>query len=100
MNLTDMDLSELKALKKEVDKAISTFEDRQMAQARAELDAHARKLGFTLDHFTGGKKRKTVGVPKYSHPDNPDVTWTGKGRKPAWILEAIERGEDIETFAI
>lgn len=29
--------------------------------------------------------------PKYRNPDNPAETWTGRGRQPKWVQEALER---------
>jgi len=41
-DLEALSLSELKKMQKEVAKAISTFEDRQKAEARAKVEAFAR----------------------------------------------------------
>ncbi|RME57731.1 H-NS histone family protein [Candidatus Parcubacteria bacterium] len=29
--------------------------------------------------------------PKYRNPDNPSETWTGRGRQPKWVQQALER---------
>ena len=101
MNLNDMPLAELKKLRKDVEKAITSFEERRVSEAREQLEAQAKEMGFKLSELVGkAKKTKAVSVPKYRHPENPEMTWTGRGRRPQWIVEAIERGEDIETFAI
>ena len=101
MNLNDMPLAELKKLRKDVEKAITSFEERRISEAREQLEAQAKEMGFTLNELIGkGKKPKAISVPKYRHPENPEMTWTGRGRRPQWIVEALERGEDIETFAI
>ena len=55
-------------------------------------------LGF---HFTltdgavrkKGKRTKSDLPPKFRHPTNPSLTWAGKGRKPVWMTELIEKGE-------
>jgi len=44
-DLGALSLSELKKMQKDVAKAISTFEDRQKAEARAKVEALARDLG-------------------------------------------------------
>jgi DNA-binding protein H-NS len=38
--------------------------------------------------------------PKYRHPENAELTWTGHGRKPGWIAEALEAGKSLDDFAI
>ena len=59
------------------------------------LEAKARELGFKLSDLIGGKKRRersgSTG-PKYRHPENPEVAWSGRGRKPGWFIDALRRG--------
>ena len=39
-----------------------------------------------------GKKGKTGSVaPKYRDPSDPSVTWSGRGRQPAWFAQALRR---------
>ncbi|WP_245696247.1 H-NS family nucleoid-associated regulatory protein [Alloyangia pacifica] len=33
-------------------------------------------------------------------PQNREVTWSGRGRKPAWLAEEIAAGKKLEDFAI
>ena len=35
-----------------------------------------------------GQPRKVL--PKYSNPENPEETWTGRGRSPGWIASLRE----------
>jgi DNA-binding protein H-NS len=35
---------------------------------------------------------------KYRHPENPDLTWSGRGRRPAWIRDAVEAGRALGDF--
>lgn len=101
MDLNTMDITELKQLKKDVDKAVASYEDRRLQEARQAIEAQAKEMGFSLSELLGGKtKVKTTNPPKYRNPEDPDQTWTGKGRRPNWIIEAQERGIDIETMAI
>lgn len=40
----------------------------------------------------------TTGEPKYRNPDNPDQTWSGRGRRPAWFkdtLAATQPSQDV-----
>ncbi len=47
-DLEALSLSELKKLQKDIAKAISTYEDRQKAEARAKVEAFARDLGYSM----------------------------------------------------
>jgi DNA-binding protein H-NS len=63
-------------MQKDVSKAISTFEDRHKAEARAKVEAFARDLGYSLAELVG-TDTKTTRVPapaKYRHTENPALT--------------------------
>nr|WED69767.1 H-NS histone family protein [Pectobacterium colocasium] len=32
-------------------------------------------------------------APKYAHPDNPSLTWSGRGKQPNWFKEALAAGK-------
>lgn len=103
MDLSALDLKELKKLQADVAKAIATFEDRAKKQAISALEEKARELGFTLSELTGGAASKRSGgsvAPKYAHPENASLTWTGRGRKPKWVIEALNAGKSLADLAI
>lgn len=101
MDLENMTLEELKQLRKGVDKAIDTYEARQLAEVRAKLEAQANEMGYKLeDVLSAPKKGKARGIPKFRRPENPTLTWTGKGRKPDWFKQAIEAGMSEEDLRI
>ena len=103
MDLDALDLKELKTLQADVAKAIATFEERTKKQAISALEATAREFGFSLSELTGGaaSKRSSGSVaPKYAHPENANLTWTGRGRKPKWIVEALDAGKSLADLAI
>lgn len=37
---------------------------------------------------------------KYRNPADSSQTWLGKGRKPAWLVEALTSGKTIQDFAV
>ena len=101
-DLEALSLSELKKMQKDVAKAISTFEDRQKAEARAKVEALARDLGYSLAELVGIEKKSSQApaVAKYQHPENPALTWSGRGRKPQWFVDALEGGKTGGELAI
>lgn len=47
-----------------------------------------------------GKARvKHTAPPKYRSADGT-MTWTGVGRRPGWIVEALDKGKKLESFLI
>jgi DNA-binding protein H-NS len=101
-DLEALSLSELKKMQKDVTKSISTFEDRQKAEARAKVEALARDLGYTLAELVGTemKSSRAPAAAKYRQPENPALTWSGRGRKPQWFVEAFEAGKTASDLAI
>lgn len=104
-DLAAMSLSELKALQKDVAHAIDTYRERQKDEARAVLEAKAKELGFnSLTEIVGASGRRgkaaKASPAKYRHPENPSLTWSGRGRRPNWVTAALEQGKALEDLAI
>lgn len=101
INLSKLSLDELRTLQTDVKKAIESYEARKRKEAQAALQAKAKELGFSLAELTGRQKAtRSTGVPKYAHPENPSQTWSGRGRQPGWIKDAIAEGKPIKDFLI
>ena len=103
MDLDTLSLKELKDLQDKVAIAIFDFEKRKKAETLAELKALAKSKGFSLDELlddTKSKKKKAPVEAKYADPAHPDNTWSGRGRKPKWLVEALANGASIEDFAL
>ena len=100
--LEGMDVKELKKLRRDVDKAIETYEERSRREAMKEVERIAKEHGISVGELIGGKssRKKSAPAPKYRHPDNPELTWSGRGRKPGWLKEQIEQGRQLEDLAI
>lgn len=102
--LDGLSLKDLKKLEKDVVATIGSYETRAKAQALAELDVKARELGFSLAELTGAvvssKGKRAPASPKHRHPENPSETWSGRGRKPAWFVAALENGADINILLV
>lgn len=95
IDLSKMSLDQLKAHRKDVDKAISGFQSRQRAEAMKELQAVAKKHGMPLDDIVGGKGKKTKAKApaKYRNPGDANQTWSGRGRQPEWYKAAMKNGK-------
>ncbi len=102
MDLDALDLNELKALKKNVEKAIASFEKRHLIKVRAELEEKAKELGVTLDDVlsVAPKAKRAVVAPKYANPADANQTWTGRGRTPLWMRALLEQGRSADEFLI
>ena len=66
------------------------------------MEAFARELGYSLAELVGSdaKTKRAPVAPKYCPPENPALTWSGRGRKPQWFVVALEAGKTAEDMAI
>jgi DNA-binding protein H-NS len=95
-------LAELKTLQSDVAKAIANFEGRRRAEALEAIVATAKAQGFTLAVLLGSKpsRKRTPVAPKFAHPENKSITWSGRGRKPKWVEAALESGQMLSNLLI
>lgn len=105
-DLDNMSREELLALRKNVEKALNDYEERQRRKALAAAEQVARSFGLKLTDLVGngkgragGAKGAASGTVKYVNPENPDETWSGRGRRPAWVRAALEAGRSLEDLA-
>lgn len=104
-NPYNMTLEELRDLRKNVDIAISGYEARARQAALDAVEEAARGHGFKLADLLERQKtgRKSAASRKsdirYVNPENPAETWSGKGRRPKWVVVALEAGRSIEELS-
>ena len=92
-------LEQLKEINRKSAAAITSHEGRTRKDAIAKATEIAKAAGFaSLEDMMAAQPAKAE--PKYRHPENPDLTWSGRGRKPGWIVEALEAGRSLGDFAI
>lgn len=107
IDLKKMSRSELIALQEQVATAIREAGEREKQAALAAAQAAAKEHGFSLEDLTGttaGRRgrggQKSKSPARYRNPEDPSMTWSGRGRKPGWIKAAEAAGTDIADFAI
>jgi DNA-binding protein H-NS len=101
MNLDGMTFPELKQLRSDIEMAMVEREKQDRANAKAAAEAAAAEYGFTLSELFDGKKpAKSKAAPKYRNPDNSDQTWSGRGRKPEWLVNALNAGTKLDDLEV
>jgi DNA-binding protein H-NS len=101
MELSKLSLKELLALKSDVEDAVKQLEHEEKSQAKKQIIDMAKKHGLNLEDVLA--KVSTVRKPveaKYHHPQHPELTWTGRGRKPVWVQELLASGKTLKDLAI
>ena len=101
IDLDSLSKDELQKLRKETDRKLKDFDQRRRAEARSAAEKAIKDYGYSLDDLLGSSKRGgTKSVPRYRHPENASMTWTGRGRKPGWVNSHLESGGKMEDLAI
>ncbi|WP_028454750.1 H-NS histone family protein [Chitinilyticum litopenaei] len=108
-DLSKYDYAGLTQLKKEIETELVRRKEQEKKQLLSDIEARAAESGFSLAELlalaASGKKgagaKKTVGAAQFANPANPEQTWTGRGRKPQWVLDYIaSHGEDLSGLRI
>lgn len=102
MDLSKLEFTALIALKADVEGEIKRREVEEKSKAKKQILELARSFGLSVEDVLNSKNasvRKPVEA-KYRHPDDSNLTWTGRGRKPAWVQAWIDSGKALEALAI
>jgi len=101
VNVNRMTLKELLDLEAKLQKAIALARERERAKVKREIAALVEKRGFTLGELLDGRRKPKLVAPKYANPDDPSQTWTGRGRRPSWLVAKMrKRGAKLQQFAL
>ena len=115
IDINTLSAKELESLISKAKKRKTTLSKRKpLAQVRKKLTQLARNEGYTISELFGSggaaapasraprgtaKKARKV-APKYRNPDNPEETWTGRGKQPRWLAAKTSEGKSVEDFLI
>lgn len=106
-DLSNYNLGELKGLLFDVEKELKLRERRDTKAARERILAIARSAGVSVEELLasqGGRPRKQGSQPKqppaarYRNPQDASQTWSGRGRKPGWVSEALAAGKRLDDL--
>ena len=109
-DLSNLSIGELRELQNKVKSEIATREKDEIARVQQEIARLAQSVGMTpmellnLNGAGGKKQGKSVNKPvaaRYQNPADATQQWTGRGRKPKWVIEYLENsGKDLESLSI
>ena len=102
VDLSTYTIGELQELSRDIDKEVKRREIEEKRKVLAQVKELAASVGMTVEEIleAGGAQKKTKGQPKYCNPDDPEQTWTGRGKRPAWFNQALESGKSLEDLMI
>ncbi|MCB1330343.1 MAG: H-NS histone family protein [Maritimibacter sp.] len=115
--LKQMTRKQLEKLQADVAAALKALDAKDKKAALKAAEAAAKAHGFSLDQLTSRgapaekpaprpRKAKPAGdgrakvAPKYRNPNDPEQTWSGRGRAPGWMAAHLEAGGQKDDLAI
>ncbi len=103
-DLSAYDILALAELSKKIDLEIRSRKESEKQRVRAEIQRLATEAGMTLSEVLNETSKKngkrTESVAKYANPDDASQTWSGRGRKPLWVVSWIEQGGSLDDLAV
>jgi DNA-binding protein H-NS len=103
--LDKMSFAELSELRDRVDAAMVSAKSAERDNLRAQMEVMAARAGLSLSEIVRetrmqSKLKGAKVAIKYRNPKNSAETWTGRGRKPNWLVAALKKGQKLESFEI
>ena len=97
IDLSDYNLGELKGLLFDIEQEIKARQGRALSEARERIRAIAEKAGLPTEALLAGG---TAAPPRYRNPLDASQTWSGRGRQPRWVSEALAEGKTLDELKV
>lgn len=108
--LNAMSVQELEVLIQKAQEliAVKKAQADKLQGARAEIERIAREAGVSVAELVAqaaGKAAKPASsrppvAAKYRNRADASQTWTGRGKRPRWLADAIAAGAALDSFLI
>jgi DNA-binding protein H-NS len=110
LDLDGIPLDELWSLHEQITKVLSTkiiaqkheLEQRLLQLNPGELPREAVVVDLKRSGVNGARRRRKypLVLPKFRNPSVPGETWSGRGKRPRWLVAALKGGAKVEDFQI
>jgi DNA-binding protein H-NS len=108
-NVSSMSENQLRELIQRAEEALERLVAKRARSTLKEARRLAAEVGFEVTFAKTGKRgggkakpqspRGKV-LPKYRNPENPEETWSGRGRQPKWVQAALAERHTLSDLAI
>jgi len=105
MDLSTLSVIQLRELQQQIPAEIKRREAQEKVNILNEVRAFAKARGYAIEDLLG-KDAKVKAVSgnkvkvKYRHPENSELEWTGRGRKPKWVEAWLGNGGSLDNLLV
>lgn len=105
-DMSEFSVEDLKRVQREAEALIASKKEQAIQKAYKQVVEIAAALDLTIEQLIeqGSQKRKTTTrktvEPRYRNKNNPQDTWTGRGKQPRWLVAELDKGAKLEDFVI
>jgi DNA-binding protein H-NS len=110
VDFSKFSIEELETLVEDAQAEIVARKQAERERVLGQMRELAASLGLTLQDVarieksssgSGGPTAAAAPVQaRYRHPDDPSLTWSGRGKRPTWLAQALESGKSLDDFAV
>jgi DNA-binding protein H-NS len=111
IDISKLSYKELRDLMEQTEEEVESRKEQAISDLKAEFNQKLNDAGFSIRELypevfkmsaasaSAPTKNKQSTPPKYRNPENPEETWTGRGRVIGWVLKLAEaKGTTVDAI--
>ena len=101
LDLSKLSIEELETLVRDAQAELAARKEAERERVLQQVRELAASVGMSVEELLKMQKagRGTVEA-KYRHPENAELTWSGRGKRPQWVTDALASGKTLEDLAV